>query len=960
MKQVLDKVRRDGLVRTATVAFARLDRPVAPGYATAGTVMAVAPGVDDFEVGDRVACAGATYATHAEINYVPRNLVVPVPRRRTGEYVGFDEAAFTTVGAIALHGVRLGAPEIGHRVVVIGLGVIGLLATQILRAHGCRVFGIDLNPARCDLARALGADDAMAPMGAEAVVSRWSGGLGADLVVVAAATRGSDPAVLAAEVARDKGRIVAVGATGLDLPRRTLYQKELSLVVSRSYGPGRYDPDYEERGHDYPRAYVRWTERENMRTFLDLVADGRVDVRPLVSHRYDIERGADAYDTLEKGDALGILIDYGTAPAGGARPNAMPVSSRPRVHVPGRPRISVIGAGAFAQQRAAALVDTGGRDAWRSSSPRPDCPRDRPPTDSASRPARPRRTRSGATAAATPSSSPRGTTAMRSSPSTRSKLARRCSSRSRCASPRPTWSASSHVVDTLRAAGQAPFVMVGFNRRFAPSVEARPGGDGRSAREHRVPGQRRPSCAPELDRNMPRRAAAGSSARCVTSSISARTWPARRSRRCAPPVRQPARRCDGEPADGQWIDGDCRVSDRRRSRGGQGAHRGVRRRSLRNDRRLPSGASQRRGAGGSARRLARAPGQGTRRRNGRLRQRRGFGQRVARVIRVGRQHDPRHVCHRAVARVGRPGPRAVTDTSASPGRLRVACAGDGARRILDASPPGLRAPVVGPVVVLARSSPRSTRRVRRDPRQYFMRFRGKAHYAGPFDAGGIPLLDYRGHIGRQYNPIAIAHYGLARFNRWCGDRRQRRPHGMARRVALARHEPAVQRPRRAGVVPPLRLAVPAVAQGAVVFRAGAGQRPVDAGQGRGRDRRRHVRRCGASCLPVARAARVARRCARDRRARRRLDRGVHRRPAEPHSERVHLGALGRLRLRAMEPAGRVRRRCGRHVSATLEARLDDFDTGWWSCTRRRPPGSRCSRASTITDFTSCSFACSTS
>jgi predicted dehydrogenase/threonine dehydrogenase-like Zn-dependent dehydrogenase len=466
VKQVLDKVRRDGLVRTATVALARLDTPVAPGYATAGTVLAVAPGVDDIVVGDRVACAGATYATHAEINYVPRNLMVPVPRRRTGEYVGFDEAAFTTVGAIALHAVRLGVPEIGQRVVVIGLGVIGLIATQILRAHGCHVFGIDLNPSRCDTSRALGADDAVGPMGAEAVVSRWSSGLGADLVIVAAATRGSDPAVLAAEIARERGRVVAVGATGLDLPRRTMYQKELSLVVSRSYGPGRYDPDYEERGHDYPRAYVRWTERENMRTFLALVADGRVDVHPLVSHRYTIERGAEAYDTLEQGDTLGILIDYGTAPAAKVA-DAITVPSRPRVHASGRPRISVIGAGAFARSvllpsltRAGAslgsVVAATGLSArlaadkfgfetcsttvetiWRDSD------------------AVVIATRHDSHAQFTIDALEAGKAVFVEKPLciTEAELQR-----------------IAHVVDTLRVAGQAPFVMVGFNRRFAPAV----------------------------------------------------------------------------------------------------------------------------------------------------------------------------------------------------------------------------------------------------------------------------------------------------------------------------------------------------------------------------------------------------------------------------------------------------------------------------------------------------------
>ena len=183
------------------------------------------------------------------------------------------------------------------------------------------MLGVDPSPARRDLARTLGADHAMQPIGAETVISHWSDGFGADLVLVAAATSRSDPTAMAADIARDKGRIVAVGATGLDLPRRTLYRKELSLVVSRSYGPGRYDPDYEELGRDYPRAYVRWTERENMHAFLELVADGRVDVRPLVSRRFEIEHGADAYETLARSDSLGILIDYAHAPTPTPPPN---------------------------------------------------------------------------------------------------------------------------------------------------------------------------------------------------------------------------------------------------------------------------------------------------------------------------------------------------------------------------------------------------------------------------------------------------------------------------------------------------------------------------------------------------------------------------------------------------------------------------------------------------------------
>jgi len=351
VRQVLTKVQRDGVVQAVSVAMSRLDKPVAPGYACVGTVVEVSPDVADLRIGDLVACAGAGYATHAEVNFIPKNLVVPIPQRASGDAIGFDEATFATLGAIALHGVRLAQPQLGDRAVVIGLGAVGLLAVQILRAHGCRVAAVDLNAARCDLARALGAEITALPSDASAAVNTWTRALGADLVLVTAASTSSEPAVLAAEISRQKGRVVAVGATGLDLPRRTLYDKELSLVVSRSYGPGRYDPQYEEHGRDYPLPYIRWTERENMRAFLDLVADGSVNVRALISHRFPIEEAERAYETLERQSVLGILLEY-------AKQDVLkPAVSRIELAVPATPRpsgagsasISFIGTGNFAR-----------------------------------------------------------------------------------------------------------------------------------------------------------------------------------------------------------------------------------------------------------------------------------------------------------------------------------------------------------------------------------------------------------------------------------------------------------------------------------------------------------------------------------------------------------------------------------------------------------------------------------
>ncbi len=349
--KVVDKARRDGVTEALRVAFARLDQQLAPGYATAGTVIAVGAEVDNFKVGDAVACGGAGYACHAEINYVPRNLAVSIPTKPSGELLPFDEAVFATLGAVALHASRLAQPGAGDRAVVIGLGLVGLLAGQILQAHGCVVVGVDPNESRCALARALGFEEAVAGEAASVAVAHATEGLGADLVLVTASAEDSAPVTLAGEVARDRARVVSVGATGLDLDRRLFYRKELSLVVSRSYGPGRYDPAFEEAGHEYPAAYVRWTERGNMRAFLELVARGRVRVSPLVTDRMPVDDAGRGYELLVAGTSLGILFTYDCeAPIRHSAGRVeLPVPG-PRAEPAGTVGISLIGAGTFARE----------------------------------------------------------------------------------------------------------------------------------------------------------------------------------------------------------------------------------------------------------------------------------------------------------------------------------------------------------------------------------------------------------------------------------------------------------------------------------------------------------------------------------------------------------------------------------------------------------------------------------
>lgn len=310
VRKVLDKVRSEGLISTLQKVRARLEEPTPMGYSTAGVVLEVGEGVEGIYPGSRVACAGAGYANHAEVVCVPKNLVAAVP-----DGVSLEEACSATLCSIALQGLRVGEVVLGENVGVIGLGLLGQLSVQLLKAAGCRVLGIDLDPAMIRKALEVGADQAMLRSGpVDEMVLSMTGGQGLDAVILTAATSSNDPVDLAGRIARKRGRIVAVGLFPMEIPRRVYYPKELQLRLSTSYGPGRYDPEYEERGHDYPYAYVRFTEQRNLVSSLELMAQKRLRIAPLISHRFPSVKALEAYALLEgKGSErpLGILLDYG-------------------------------------------------------------------------------------------------------------------------------------------------------------------------------------------------------------------------------------------------------------------------------------------------------------------------------------------------------------------------------------------------------------------------------------------------------------------------------------------------------------------------------------------------------------------------------------------------------------------------------------------------------------------------
>jgi predicted dehydrogenase/NADPH:quinone reductase-like Zn-dependent oxidoreductase len=343
VKQVLDYARSNGVKAAHQKVQARLGQFSALGYSCSGLVLEAAAGVNGFQPGDRVACAGSGYASHCEINFVPANLAVRVP-----DNVDLESASLTTIGAIAVQGVRQANATFGETVAVIGVGLVGVLAIQVLRAAGCRVVAIDVSSERAAKAVSLGAHLGVctSDTGLESTVAAFSR-YGVDAALITAATKSAEPLELAAKLLRDRGRISVIGDVGMGVSRANMYKKEISLSMSRSYGPGRYDPRYEEGGQDYPIGFVRWTEKRNMEAFLDLLSSGALQVKPLLAHQFPVEEGGKAYASVEAGAYTGI-IDYHAL--GNVRPSAKPSSAHAVQPAPkDKLRVGCIGAGGFAR-----------------------------------------------------------------------------------------------------------------------------------------------------------------------------------------------------------------------------------------------------------------------------------------------------------------------------------------------------------------------------------------------------------------------------------------------------------------------------------------------------------------------------------------------------------------------------------------------------------------------------------
>ena len=344
VKQVLEYAQSNGIKAARQKVLARLETLSALGYSCSGFVLEVGAGATGFQPGDRVACGGSGYASHCEINFVPANLAVRVP-----DNVDLESASLTTLGAIAVQGVRQANVTFGETVAVIGVGLVGVLAIQILRAAGCRVVAIDVSADRAAKAVLLGAHLGLCTSdpGLESAIATFSR-YGVDAALITAATKSADPLELAARLLRDRGRISVIGDVGMGVSRGNMYRKEISLAMSRSYGPGRYDPRYEEGGQDYPIGFVRWTEKRNMEAFLDLLSSAALQVKPLLAHHFPVEEGEKAYAAVEAGAYTGI-VDYHAPgdqrPTVKQPPTAHAVQPRPKDKL----RVGCIGAGGFAR-----------------------------------------------------------------------------------------------------------------------------------------------------------------------------------------------------------------------------------------------------------------------------------------------------------------------------------------------------------------------------------------------------------------------------------------------------------------------------------------------------------------------------------------------------------------------------------------------------------------------------------
>jgi predicted dehydrogenase/threonine dehydrogenase-like Zn-dependent dehydrogenase len=357
VKVVLNKIKTDGLMTTVDAVKSKLDQPIPLGYCNAGVILE--SDVDGLEPGDRVVSNGS----HAEVVRVPKNLCVKIP-----DNVDNESASFTVLSAIGLQGVRLIKPTIGECFIVTGLGLIGLLCVQMLRANGCRVLGIDFDSRKCEIAKKFGAETVDLSTGESPIIAAqaFSRGRGVDGVLITASTQSDEVMHQSAEMCRKQGRIVLVGVVDLNLRRDDFFQKEITFQVSASYGPGRYDPFYEEEGNDYPIGYVRWTEQRNFEAVLDMMSSGALNVKPLITHRYDINDTIEAYQLLDDPDALGIVLNY---------PNqGQEVLTKSRVELtnrisdivkPDTPCVGFIGAGNYASRtlipafkEAGAVLDT--------------------------------------------------------------------------------------------------------------------------------------------------------------------------------------------------------------------------------------------------------------------------------------------------------------------------------------------------------------------------------------------------------------------------------------------------------------------------------------------------------------------------------------------------------------------------------------------------------------------------